>query len=66
MQRWPRFHGPRQEAPSVSRSMVALMVDYFGGTPFAKYGTKPQRSMARCRCPSLWRTTGTGSVGGTL
>jgi hypothetical protein len=36
MQRWPRVQGPRQEAASVSFSMVALMVENLGGMPLAQ------------------------------
>jgi hypothetical protein len=59
MQRWPRFQGPRQQGPSLSFSMVALMVEYLGGMPLAKKGTKPQRSVTPSRSPSAIRTTGT-------
>ena len=66
MQRWPRFQGPRQMAPVSSLSMVALIVEYRGGTPCATKGISPQRIITPSRSPCANRTTGTACVGATL
>jgi hypothetical protein len=47
-------------------SMRALMVEYLGGTPRAKNGTRPQRIMRPSRWPCALRITGTAWLGATL
>jgi hypothetical protein len=47
--------------------MRALIVEYFGGTPRAKNGTRPQRIVTPSRSrASPSRTTGTCWVGATF
>src|SRR5580700_2562193 len=42
------------------------MVEYFGATPLAKNGIRPQRSRTPSLSPPALRTTGTCCVGATL
>jgi hypothetical protein len=68
-QRWLRLQGPRQAGAVSSFSMLALIVEYLGGSPFAQYGISPQRIGSSWRSPPISRTTrrtGTRWVGATL
>ena len=64
----PRSHDPRQAGAVSSVSMVALIVEYLGGSPYAKNGMRVQRIMrpSRASTPNqqfYFTRTRTGTVG---